>query len=884
MPKELPKAYNPADYEDKIYKLWEKSGFFNPDNLKVAENAENYTIILPPPNITDKLHLGHASTIAIEDLLIRYHRLLGDRTLWLPGTDHAAIATQNAVEKKLLKERGVTRQDLGKEKFLEEVWKFLKETQATILHQVRKLGASLDWSRTAFTLDEPRKKAVAQMFIDMYVAGAIYRGERIVNWCPRCHSTLADDEVDYKPQNAKLYTFKYDGNFPFAIATTRPETKLGDTAVAVNPKDKRYAKYIGQEFSANFAGVPITVKIIADHNVDPEFGTGAVGVTPAHSMVDWQMAEKNNLAIKKVINEEGLMYNTKSEYDGLTAVAAREKIVERLRAEGLLEKEEDMENNLSVCYRCGTAIEPLPSRQWFVAVDKPLERLHGRSLKQAAIEVAVNGDIKFIPEKFSKKYLDWMENLHDWCISRQIWFGHQIPIWYKGEEIFAGENPPDKSGWTQDPDTLDTWFSSGMWTFSTLGWPENFKNGLKSGDLDKFHPTDVLETGYEIITLWVSRMVMMSLFAVGEIPFKNVYLHGMVLDKNGKKMSKSKGNGIDPIEVGDKFGMDAVRLSLLYGTTPGNDLKLGEEKIAASRNFTNKLWNISRYILTTVDKKYLATEKKSAGETSAVNNKLPEAKTLADEWILDNLLKTATAVDYRLKNFEFSLAVEELNKFTWDLLADWYLEIAKIEKDKDEILLYVLKTILKLWHPFIPFITEAIWQNLEPKSLLMVAGWPAKNDAEPLETEIDDTFNLIKEIITSIRNARSENKIEPAQKIKAVIYAGKLQAVLESQAALIKGLKTGIDELEIKAGGEKIAKAIFVPIKDIEIYLEAEIDEKKEADRIAKEKANLEKVIAALEAKLANAEFVEKAPENIVKTEREKLANYKIELKKLADL
>jgi valyl-tRNA synthetase len=867
MPKELEKAYNPADYEDQIYELWEKSGFFNPDNLNVAPDAKNYTIVLPPPNITDKLHLGHASTAAIEDLLIRYHRLLGERTLWIPGTDHAAIATQNVVEKKLLKEEGLTRHDLGREKFLEKVWEFLKITQATILHQVRKLGSSMDWSRTAFTLDDQRQKAVTKMFIDMYTAGAIYRGERIVNWCPRCHSTLSDDEVEYKAQLAKIYTFKYSPDFPLAISTTRPETKLGDTAVAVNPQDERYQKYIGQEFDINFVGVPLHIKIIADHNVDPTFGTGALGVTPAHSMVDWQMAEKNNLAIKKIINEEGAIYNTNSEYDGLNVLEAREKIVEKLKATDLLINEDDLENNLSICYRCSTPIEPLPSKQWFVAVDKPLEKLGNKSLKAKAIEVAQNGEINFIPERFSKKYLDWMNNLHDWCISRQIWFGHRIPVWYKDDEVFVGEAEPAETGWHQDPDTLDTWFSSGMWTFSTLGWPDNYSNGEKMGDLKKFHPTNVLETGYEILTLWVSRMIMMSLFAVGEIPFKDVYLHGMVLDKNGKKMSKSKGNGIDPLDVIAQFGTDAVRLSLLYGTTPGNDFKLSEEKIESNRNFINKLWNISRYILTTVDEKYFVSD----------TDKLPTAKTLADKWILENLAGTVKKVNAHLNNYEFSLAVEVLNDFTWDKLADWYLEISKIEKNKEEILIYTLKTILKLWHPFIPFITEVIWQNLDNTSLLMVAKWPAEIN----NSESGADFEIIRDLIAAIRTARSENKVEPAKKITAVIYDSKNKELLTSQTALITGLKTGLEKLEIKETGAKIPEAIFVPIKTTEIYLLGAIDAEKEKIRLAKEIANLEKVITNLEAKLANAEFVDKAPKNIVEIEQAKLKNYQIELEKL---
>ncbi|MEI7620132.1 MAG: valine--tRNA ligase [Candidatus Falkowbacteria bacterium] len=874
MPKELDKTYAPGLHEDEIYSLWEKSGFFNPDNLILPEDAPTYTIVLPPPNITAKLHLGHASTVAIEDLLIRYHRLKGYRTLWIPGTDHAAIATQNVVEKKILEEEGKTRHDLGREEFLKKVWEFLNVTQATILHQIKKLGSSLDWSRVAFTLDEPRQRAVARMFVDMYKAGAIYQGERIVNWCPRCKSTLADDEVEYKEQAAKIYTFKYDANFPFSIATTRPETKLGDTAVAVNPKDERYAKYIGQEFAVDFCGAKLTIKVIADYNVEMEFGTGALGVTPAHSMVDWQMAEKNNLVIKKVISEEGKIYNTDTPYDGLDVIEARKLIVEQLKEKGLLEKEEEMQNNLSVCYRCGAAIEPLPSKQWFVAVDKPLQRLGNKSLKERAIEQATEKKINFYPERFTKKYSDWMENLHDWCISRQIWFGHRIPVWYKDGELFVSETAPTENGWTQDPDTLDTWFSSAMWTFSTLGWPDNYQDGQKTGDLAKFHPTQVLETGYEILTLWVSRMIMMSLFAVNEIPFKDVYLHGMVLDKNGKKMSKSKGNGIDPLDVIKESGCDAVRLSLLYGTTPGNDQRLGEDKIESNRNFINKLWNISRYIISSTDEKYLSSD----------NIAWPETKTLSDDWILNQLSQTIKRVDECLTNYEFSLAVDALNDFTWDKLADWYLEIAKIEKDKDEILAYILKTILKLWHPFIPYVTEVVWQNLDQKKLLLVETWPTISTPEYQTKNNEADFNFIKELVISIRNARAENKVEPAKKIKAVIYSPEKAELISASSAIITGLKTGIEELTVEAQGEKIADAIFIPMEKNEIYLLGAKDEEKDKERLAKEKINLEKVITALENKLSNAEFTAKAPAQIVEAEQTKLANYRLELEKISNL
>lgn len=870
MKRELDKAYNPGENEDKIYKKWEESGYFNPDNLVLAPDAKSYTIVLPPPNITDKLHMGHAATVAIEDLLIRYHRLLGERALWIPGTDHAAIATQNVVEKRLFKEKGKTRQDLGKEKFLEEVWAFLKTTQSTILHQVKKMGASLDWSRLSFTLDDERQLAVRTMFAEMYKEGVIYRGDRIVNWCPRCHSTLADDEVEYKEQLAKIYTFKYDKEFPLSISTTRPETKLGDTAVAVNPKDERYKKYIGQEFKVDFCGQPLNIKIIADRNVESDFGTGALGVTPAHSMIDWQMAQANNLPLIKVINEEGQIHPGFGKFSGLSALSAREEIVKELNERGLLEKEEELNNNLSVCYRCGTAIEPLSSKQWFISVDKKIERLGNKSLKEKSIEAANTEEIKFIPERFNKRYLDWMNNLHDWCISRQIWFGHQIPVWYKGEEIYTGITEPSGEGWIQDQDTLDTWFSSGMWTFSTLGWPTNYQNSKKSDDLAKFHPTQVLETGYELITLWISRMIMMSFFALDEIPFSKVYLHGMILDKDGKKMSKSKGNGIDPLDIIEKYGTDATRLALLMGTTPGNDSRFSEDKVEAKRNFINKLWNISRFILTSCDEKAYSTPIEKA----------PQAQSLADRWILAEMSKLIVNTTERFNSFEFSLAAEELNEFTWNKLADWYLEIAKVEKNKDEILIYLLKNLLILWHPFIPFVTEAIWESFNT-SILMVAKWPL---AETNKNEVHNDLVLIQDLITAIRNARSENKIEPARKIDVIIYAGEATALIASQIEVIKSLKTGIANLEVKERGDKIDSAIMLPLGQIEIYLLGAIDAEKEKARLAKEKANLEKLILLQAQKLNNSEFVSRAPEKIVIAEKDKLSSYEQELVKIVNI
>jgi len=868
MKQELDKTYSPAENEDKIYKKWEESGYFNPDNLDLAADVPSYTIVLPPPNVTDKLHIGHASTVAIEDLLIRYHRLRGERTLWLPGTDHAAIATQNVVEKRIFKESGKTRQDLGKEKFLEEVWKFLGTTQATILHQIRKMGASLDWSRLAFTLDEQRQLAVRTMFKEMYDEGVIYRGERIVNWCPRCHSTLADDEVEYKEEKAKLYWIKYG---PFILATSRPETKLGDTAVAVYPGDPRYQDMVEKELEIEGVLGKFKVKVVADKAVDINFGSGAIKVTPAHSFIDNEIAQRHNLPSKKIINEDGRMMVNCGKYAGLTTKEAREQIVADMGKMGFMDHiDEDYVHNTAVCYRCGTVIEPLPSKQWFIGVDRKIKRLGEKSLKEKALEAAGNNKVKFIPDRFNKRYVDWMTNLHDWCISRQIWFGHQIPVWYKGEEIYVGLEAPKENDWQQDPDTLDTWFSSGMWTFSTLGWPSNYVAGKKIGDLAKFHPTQVLETGYEILTLWVSRMMMMSLFALDEVPFEHVYLHGIILDEKGKKMSKSKGNGVDPLDMISKYGTDATRLSLLMGATPGNDARFNEDKIEAKRNFINKLWNISRYILNLSEERFFVTSA----------DKVPTVKTLADKWITQEMQKLIKTTTERLNNFEFSLAAEELNDFTWNKLADWYLEIAKIEKGKEEILIYLLKNLLILWHPLIPFVTETIWASFND-SLLMVAKWPMSGKEAIAE---NNELKLIQDIVIAIRNARSENKIEPAKKLEAIIYGHEFEKLLDSQKELIKGLKTGLSSLAVKESGEKIDKAIMIPVNKLEIYLVGAVDESKEKERLAKEKINLEKLVSLQEQKLNNTEFVSRAPEKIVLAEKKKLNNYQQELTKIVKI
>jgi len=877
--KELPKIYNPADYEDEIYARWEKSGFFNPDECLKRGIAEKdkpaFTISMPPPNRTGILHIGHASMLVIQDILTRYHRMKGERALWLPGTDHAAIATQTKVEK-ILKEEGLDRHKLGREKFLERVIKFAQESHDTIIDQIKKMGSSCDWSREAYTFDEVRNKAVNSVFKLMYDDGLIYRGHRIVNWCPRCQSTLADDEVEYKEERGKLYWLKYG---PFILATSRPETKLGDTAVAVYPGDKRYKDMVGKKYMIPGVLGEFEIIVVADKAVDPEFGSGAIKVTPAHDFTDYEIAQRHGAAMKQIINEEGRMMANTGKYAGMTTHEARIAIVADMEKLGLIDHIEDnYTHNIAICYRCGTQIEPLPSLQWFIDVNKKIKKYKKtiKELSVAAVKKGVFGreKIKIVPERFKKNYFHWMNNLHDWCISRQIWFGHRVPVWYKGEKIYVGAEAPEGEGWTQDEDTLDTWFSSGLWTFSTLAQkPEQIKikNGrlvIDSDDFKNYHPTSVLETGYDILFFWVARMIIMTTYVLGDIPFKDVYLHGLIRDEKGRKMSKSLGNAIDPLDSCKKFGTDATRLSLIIGTTPGNDMNLSEEKIASYRNFANKLWNISRYILPNIEK----------GEINFAANKL----TMAEDWILIKLHVLIKEVTDDLNNYNFSSAGERLRGFTWNDLADWYLEANKYEKSeqKGKVLYHVLKNLLILWHPFMPFVTEVIWKEMGHKNLLMVEKWPESDSIASLQNDKKE-FELVKDIVAAIRNARSENKIEPVRKVKAVIYAGKNKKLIEDQAHLIKSLRTGISELEIKDKGEKITDAVYAAAGGVEIYLIGAVDEEKEKVRLEKEIINLEKMIASGESRLANKEFTDKAPVAIVKKEKEKLKGWQAELKSL---
>ena len=703
------KPYNPGETEDKIYKIWEDSGFFNPDNLP-GERTEPFTIMMPPPNVTGVLHMGHALGITIQDILIRYHRMNGKKTLWLPGTDHAAIATQSKVEGEIKKKENLSRHDLGRDELLKRVNEFAQNSHDTIVSQVRKFGASCDWSREAFTLDEKRNFAVNTVFKKMYEDGLIYRGYRVVNWDPKGQTTISDDEIVYEERDATLYTFKYSKDFPISISTTRPETKVGDVAVAVHPEDERYQKYIGQEFKdIDFCGAKINIKVIADESVEKEFGTGALGVTPAHSMIDAEIAERHGLPIIPVINEYAKMSVGDERILGKKTVEAREIIVAWLREQGLLENEVVSKQNVGTAERTGGIIEPLPKLQWFIAVNKNIPNKNGKTLKDLTKDPVKNGNINIAPDYFSKTYFHWIDNLKDWCISRQIWYGHRIPVWYKGEEIYCGYKAPEGEGWKQDEDTLDTWFSSALWTFSTLGWPE------KTKDLETFHPTSVIVPAYEILFFWIARMILMTSYVLDEIPFKTIYLTGIVRDAQGRKFSKSLGNGIDPIEIAQKYGADAGRMALIVGTAPGTDMKIDENKIKAYSKFSNKIWNATRFVL-----------ENTAGFDDSQKPELSAGHTeYITEW--ENLTKEITK---EMEEYKLYLVGEKLYHFFWHRFADVIIEECKkdLSDSAKYTLVYLLKEQLKALHPFMPFITEEIWGLIhegKPEKLLIIEEWPA---------------------------------------------------------------------------------------------------------------------------------------------------------------
>lgn len=901
---ELPKNYDASTVEDKIYQQWEESGYFNPDNLP-GKRKESFSIIMPPPNVTGILHVGHAMENSIMDILTRYQRMRGKKMLLLPGLDHAAVATQARVEDNLKKD-GIAnpRQELGREELLNRIRAYAAESRETIISQVKAIGVSCDWSRLAYTIDEPRSRAVYTLFEKMYNDGLIYRGYRVINWSTVGQSTCSDDEIEHSEEAAKLYTFKYSADFPIPIATTRPETKLGDTAVAVHPQGQ-WSKYIGQTFTIeNFAGSQLKIQIIGDEAVDKEFGTGAVGVTPAHSMIDFEMQQRHpEIGLVPVIGIDGKIITGFGDHSGSTVDEARENIIAWLRTNNLLISEEDIVHNVGRSDRFKDIVEALPMQQWFVAVNKEIPG-RGKTLKELMYEAATTGhggdkdsQINIMPDRFKKSYLHWINNLRDWCISRQIWWGHRIPVWYRqnpnpiqdpgtqedrreilekrlsihsiGSETGLADiefycettPPPEGDGWVQDEDTLDTWFSSATWTFSTLGWPE------QTDDLRTFHPTNWMTMGHEIVNIWMARMIMMTTYALDTIPFNTAYIHGLVRDEQGNKFSKSLGNGLDPLELIKSHGTDALRLSLTRGISPGNDLRFGMEKLDSARNFVNKLWNISRYILSGVTEVKMITT-------------APAGQTLADQWILARLAEVTQSVTSQLDRYEFSAAAEQLQSFTWDEVADWYLEIAKIEGGKDEILLYILQNLLKLWHPFIPFITENIWQSIDDSQLLMVADWP---EAKIKKTKVSE-FDLVREIITAIRTTRSEHHLDPSRQMPTTIIAGDKLELLQSQQAIIERLAR-CQPLTIVASGDKPEGSIGFVVGTASVYLTVTdvIDVTSHLAKLKEEADQLAVQIARIETQLANAEFVANAPAKIVAGEKEKLALYQEKSAKLAE-
>ncbi len=714
IPEKFLKPYNSAETEPQIYKKWEESGFFNPDVCVekgvTPSDAEAYSIVLPPPNVTGTLHMGHAAMLAVEDILVRYHRMKGFKTLWLPGTDSAAIATQSKVETELYKKEKKTRHDIGREELLRRINEFVEESKSTIINQTKKMGSSLDWRRYAYTMDTERYRAVMEAFVRMFDAGLIYRGDRIVNWDPKLQTTVSDEEIEYVEQKDPFYYFQYG---PFVIGTVRPETKFGDKYVVMHPDDSRYKNYEhGQKLELEWINGPITATVIKDAAADMEVGSGVMTITPAHSNIDFEIAQRHKLDIERVIDDRGVLLPIAGEFAGQHIKKARAAIVEKLRAKGLLVKtDEDYVHNVATNSRGGGTIEPQIKRQWFVAVDKKVEFPDGKTatLKERMREAVSSGNTIILPERFEKIYYHWINNLRDWCISRQIWFGHRIPAWFKGDEVRVGIDSPGPE-WEQDPDTLDTWFSSGLWTFSTLGWPD------ETADLKTFHPTSVLETGYDILFFWVARMILMSTFLLGEVPFRKVYLHGLVRDAQGRKMSKSLGNIIDPLVMTEKYGADAARLSLIIGAAPGNDIKLSEDRVRGYKNFANKIWNISRFVL----------------ENNGGSGTLSED----DRKIVDEAFAVARSATSNIDAFRLDLAADEIYHFVWDRFAAEILEESKsilkgsdtaAKESRSAALFEVLMVSLKLLHPFMPYVTEAIWQELPEKEgeLLMVARWPA---------------------------------------------------------------------------------------------------------------------------------------------------------------
>ena len=854
MAKDLAKQYDPKDVEDRIYKFWLDGKYFH---AKCDPDKKPYTIVIPPPNITGQLHMGHALDNTLQDILIRYRRMQGYDALWLPGTDHASIATEAKIVEAMRKE-GITKEDIGREGFLKRAWEWKEKFGGRIIEQLKKMGSSCDWDRERFTMDEGCSKAVKEVFVNLYNKGLIYRGERIVNWCPHCLTSISDAEVEYEDQAGHFWHLRYpfkDGSGYLELATTRPETMLGDTAVAVNPNDERYKDIVGKTLI-----LPIVhreIPVIADDYVEMDFGTGCVKITPAHDPNDFEVGLRHNLEVIDTFTDDAHIKPEWGKYAGMDRMEARKAIVEDLEKEGAIVKIEDYSHNVGVCYRCHSSIEPKVSKQWFVKMEP---------LAKPAIDCVKNGEVKFVPERFDKTYYHWMENIKDWCISRQLWWGHRIPAWYCddcGEVVVSKETPTvcPKCGCThltQDPDTLDTWFSSALWPFSTLGWPD------KTPELAHYFPTSTLVTGYDIIFFWVARMIFSSVENMHERPFDTVFIHGIVRDAQGRKMSKSLGNGIDPLIVIDEYGADALRFTLATGNSPGNDMRFSDEKVGASRNFANKLWNAARFILMNL------------GEDEKAPH-IPDELALEDKWILSLFNKLTKEVTDNLDKFELGIAVQKLYDFIWDVFCDWYIEISKIRLNSGDekaaqtardMLVYIMSNTLKLLHPFMPFITEEIWQTLpHDGESIMISEWPVYKDEHNFSVE-EQEMDRIMEAVRAIRNRRAEMNVPPSKKAKYYIATAHKDTF--EKAGIFMQRLASCSEAEIGDSFE-IDDAVCIVTTDAKIYIPLGelVDFEKEIARLNKEKEKVLKDLEFIDKKLNNENFVAKAPKTVVDGQRE---------------
>ncbi|NLC39781.1 MAG: valine--tRNA ligase [Clostridiaceae bacterium] len=861
----VPKYFDPAAEEERLYEMWMESGAFH---AEAPSDKRPFTIMMPPPNITGVLHMGHALDTSIPDALIRYHRLLGDNALFLPGTDHASIATEARVTAAIEAE-GLSKEELGREGFLKRTWKWKDQYNNRIIDQQKRLGISCDWDRHRFTLDEGLSKAVVEVFVCLYEEGLIYRGERMINWCPGCLTSISDIEVEHEEQEGALYYITYpfvDGEGGISIATTRPETMLADTAVAVNPEDERFKDLLGCKLH-----LPLTdriIPIIADDYVDMEFGTGCVKITPAHDPNDYEVGLRHNLPIISILTETANMTEDTGKYAGMDVMTARKAVVADLKEQGLLTEVEEIRHNVGTCSRCGSLIEAKPSLQWFVKMEP---------LAKPAIDAVRNGETDFVPQRFEKIYFNWMENVRDWCISRQLWWGHRIPAWYCsdcGELIVAREEPTKcpkckSSGLTRDEDTLDTWFSSALWPFSTLGWPED------TVDYRTFYPTDVIVPGYDIIFFWVARMIFSAIEHTGRVPFKKVLIHGMVLDSQGRKMTKSLNNGIDPLEIIDIYGADALRFSLIYGTAPGNDMRFREEKVEAGRNFMNKLWNAFRFVLMNLD------DDRDYRDVTA------EMLEVEDRWILHEAHHAIKDVGAYLDKLELGLAQERVYQFIWDLYCDWYIEFVKERlhqggtsgRAAQKVLFDVLQVIIKLLHPFMPYVTEAIHEHLDLDGLLISSSWP-RYEEYPTDNEAESTMDCLMEAIRAVRNLRADYQLPSSKKVNAVVKAEDTiaQRLLDGEDMLSR--LAGIGEIRSAAEAEAVEDGVSVqfPGGELLISMRELVDIKDEIQRLEGEKERIKKEIQRSRGMLNNKNFVDRAPEEVVNNEKAKLERYQSEL------